>query len=577
MAEYPPLGKSYVSGYANNDRDYPIVAIRKDPRVENYRIPEDLSAHPDSTRWPNHVFTGAQPTRSDERVEWVYEILPGPWVPFTRYDENLGPVQGRRRSVKNEGQVASLGPTQRRVYEAREGSANIFIESEENWSDGSGDDLNPAFPVNTSDIYDERLGPVQLTRQIVVADGSEQGELITDGPNVTEIEYEPFNEYLLVKTVKTYSLPSVDLNGQATGQWGVETNNRKSVVNGTSVDSGFGIKSSQVQPQGDGSSLKQTENYPPDTNNDGVIYTLVGLEEDETTKAVVAVEKSLVEAETVLSGRVANYIAGLRADSYAVEVQPVDKWHSITIASKIIGAPQNDSWTETSQISLPNELIEVGVIWDADVDSDAGTAGVDNISTIIQEDYNWNVSAKAAIIGSVTGRPYTKVRNGYNGPAETTVQRTFSFGPPSASIQVRKFEPVYGYITIRGAAQQQNGSSYVNGTGATRISSGGDTKFSGDTDLVIQDFGPIEHSSVTLTVRGSPVASGSVSSSGGSVPGGGSYPAISLTLGITGNASLELPTSSIPLQSGETFIKQVVTRPWRLGWWVREVYTAKVP
>lgn len=90
--EYPPLGKSYVSGYANNDRNYPIVCIRKDPRVENYKIPDNLSPHPDSVRWPNHVFIGTKPTGSDQRVEWVYEIMPGPVIDGKAVNE-LGAVE----------------------------------------------------------------------------------------------------------------------------------------------------------------------------------------------------------------------------------------------------------------------------------------------------------------------------------------------------------------------------------------------------------------------------------------------------------------------------------------------------
>lgn len=577
--EYPPLGKSYVSGYANNERDYPIVSIRKDPRVDNYKIPNDLSPHPDASRWPNHVFTGAQPTRSDERVEWVYEILPGPWVPFTRYDENLGPIQGRRRSVANTGQTASLATTQKRTYEGREGSAIVSIEIEENWSNGSGSENNPSFPINTSDVYDERLGPVEIQRQLVVATGDEFGSITQDGNTVTEVEYEPYNEFLLVRTVKRYILPSVDLTGQETGQWGVESTSRRSVNNGTSADSGFGIKNSEVQPQGDGSSIKQTESYPPDSDNDGIIYTLYGQEEDETTKAVVSVYKSLVEAGTVESGRVSNYISGLRADDYTVEVQPVDKWHSITIASKITSPPQNETWTETGNISLPNRLLSVGVIWDKNIDSSEGTAGVDDISGVISNDVSWNVKAEAVITGSFSGRPFTRVESGYNGPAEVTVQRTFTFGEPTGAISVRNFKPVFGYITIYGITQQKNGVSYVAGQGDTRAASGGYTRFSGDSDMVVHDFGPVEHNNPTLEALGdgSGVLSGSASASGGSVPGGGSYPAIFVSLNLQARANLELPSSSTPLNSGQEFIKQVVTRPWRLGWWVREVYTARVP
>ena len=83
MAESPPLNRFYVLGYAANDKDFPIISANLDPRVAGYKVPEDLSTCPDK-RYPNHVFTGAQPLSGDERVRHVWEILPSPWVPFTR-------------------------------------------------------------------------------------------------------------------------------------------------------------------------------------------------------------------------------------------------------------------------------------------------------------------------------------------------------------------------------------------------------------------------------------------------------------------------------------------------------------
>jgi hypothetical protein len=232
--EYPPLGKSFVSGYANSDRNYPIISIRKDPRVDNYKIPEDLSPHPDSTRYPNHVFTGSRPTNSDERVQWDYEILPGPWVPFTRYDDNLGPIQGRRRSVKNEGQAASLGPDKRVTYEAREGSAIVYTEIEESWSVKTDKDGNSLFPIQTRDFYDSSRGPVQETRQIVVPTGEEEGSLENINGVITQTSYEPYNEFLLIKVVQTYSVDGPKLVGKATnneGQLTTVTTQRKGVLN----------------------------------------------------------------------------------------------------------------------------------------------------------------------------------------------------------------------------------------------------------------------------------------------------------------------------------------------------------
>lgn len=205
--EYPPLGKSYVISYSNNDRDYPIIGIRKDPRVDNYKIPDDLSPHPDSTRYPNHIFTGANPTNSDERVLWVYEILPSPWVPFTRYDDDLGPIQGRRRSVKNEGQIASLTANKRVTYEAREGSAIVSNEIEESWNAGSGEDDESPFPIKERDFYDDRLGPVSETRQLFAAKGDEQASLVYEAPKIIQTDYDIYNEYLVVKVVRSYVVP----------------------------------------------------------------------------------------------------------------------------------------------------------------------------------------------------------------------------------------------------------------------------------------------------------------------------------------------------------------------------------
>jgi hypothetical protein len=230
MAEQPPLNRFYVASYAANDRDFPIVAIRLDPRVAGYRVPEDLSPHPDSKRYPNHVFTGSQPSNGDERVTHIYEILPAPWVPFTRYDDDLGPIQGRRRSVKNEGQVAILAADKRVTYEAREGSAIVYTEIEETWSISTDDDGNSLFPVRDRDFYDPSRGPVQERRQLFVPTGEEAGSLENVNGVITQTSYEPYNEFLSVKIVQTYSVDGPQLIGKATdndGQLVTVTTQRK--------------------------------------------------------------------------------------------------------------------------------------------------------------------------------------------------------------------------------------------------------------------------------------------------------------------------------------------------------------
>jgi hypothetical protein len=229
MAEQPPLSRIHVVGYSANDRDFPILNLVLDPRVAGYQVPKDLSACPDK-RYPNHVFTGAQPISGDQRVRHVWEILPSPYVPFTRYDDDLGPVQGRRRSVKNEGQVASLNPETRTTYEAREGSAIVYTELEETWSIKTDEDGNSLFPIRDRDFYDPSRGPVQERRQLFVPTGEEEGSLENINGVITQTSYEPYNEFLSVKVVQTYKVDGPQLIGKATdneGQLTTITTQRK--------------------------------------------------------------------------------------------------------------------------------------------------------------------------------------------------------------------------------------------------------------------------------------------------------------------------------------------------------------
>ena len=230
MADYPPIDRSYVVSYAANDRDYPVIGIKRDPRTAGYKVPEDLSPHPDSKRYPNHVFTGAQPSAGDQIVTHIYEILPAPWVPFTRYDDDLGPIQGRRRSVKNEGQVASLTADKRTTYEAREGSAIVYTELEETWSVKVDEDGNSLFPIRDRDFYDPSRGPVQERRQLFVPTGEEVGSLENINGVITQTSYEPYNEFLSVKIVQTYKVDGPQLIGNTTdndGQLVTVTTQRK--------------------------------------------------------------------------------------------------------------------------------------------------------------------------------------------------------------------------------------------------------------------------------------------------------------------------------------------------------------
>lgn len=632
--EYPPLGKAFVSSYSNNNREFPIIGIRKDPRIVSYEVPDDLSKCPDK-RYPEHVFTGSSPIQnSDERVEWTYELLPSPWVPFTRYDDNLGPIQGRQRSVKSTGQAATLTVSQKTTFESRGGSSIVSTQKEENWDATLDNEGNSPFPILTSDSYDPQLGPVQVERQIFPFTGDETASLNYAAPIITETGFEAFNEYLTLKKVKTYSLngperredlydanrgdvqrvrqvihdtgnlegnlmviggnirqtsyspvntlvvdrivetsavvgPSLD--GSQTGKWGVGASESQIKASGTEAPSGFGIINGKVDPLNKDQSQESINRYPTPAS-ENIIYTLNKEEEDEITKGIVSIENTLVNATYA-----STYAASKRADNWFVEVQPVDKWHSITISSKFTEPPEDTSWQELGRISLPDELLEIGVIWNKIITEEGSTGGVE-VSNVLSEEAAWSATAKAGVTAAVTGGMFLKIKSGYNGVAQVNVTREFTFGAPSAPVTgVHFFNTVRGTVTIFGVSQNRKASSQRSGQGDLDFASSSFTTIGGDTTMQVQQFGPIEHDGVVLESAGDdPNAQRTATSTSGSIPAG-NYPAASASVNITAEATMELPTSSIPLQSGDTFVQQVDVKPWKLGYWVKETYTATVP
>lgn len=210
--EHPPLGKFFIQSYDAGHEEFPIVATSKDPRAGGYRLPEELSFCPD-TRYPDHRFVGATLPGDDQRVLWLYRLLPGPWVPFTRYDDNLGPVQGRRRSVVNTEQDASLTATTKTTYDSQDGDHTISWEIEETWSDGTGSAGNPAYPITVTDFYDNERGAVHQVAQLVT-DIASAGTLTASGGTATLTRYEPFNQFLRKKIIETFAQDGPVLTGQ---------------------------------------------------------------------------------------------------------------------------------------------------------------------------------------------------------------------------------------------------------------------------------------------------------------------------------------------------------------------------
>lgn len=87
--EHPPLGKSYLVAFEQNDADFPLLGVRKYPGAGGYALPAVGSTTGLSTefiaRYPNNKFSRAMGI-SEQRVLWIYEILPGPTTTTTRID-----------------------------------------------------------------------------------------------------------------------------------------------------------------------------------------------------------------------------------------------------------------------------------------------------------------------------------------------------------------------------------------------------------------------------------------------------------------------------------------------------------
>ena len=400
----------------------------------------------------------------------------------------------------------------------------------------------------------------------------------TNGDLLSSVVEDKPNSGKAVKTEVTEVINDASpLDGQNTGKWGVEGTTQKLVTEGDTTPSGFLTKGSSVQPLGGGKSIETTSTYPS-VEATNVVHTLLEEKTDDITATPIYVKKSLVNASA------ASALAAVdRTAEWFPEIQALDKWHSILISAKlddsILDFKQN--WIKTGNIQLPNVLTEIGVIWDSNEKGDFGSTGAEDIQEIIRDKLEWKVRAEANATGVVQGKPYTMVSAGYKGPARVSVERTFVYGPPSsldASVQPYDFGEVYGTLTVHGEQATVAAQSAKNGKGKISLAFATNTRRHSDGNMSIQQFGPIVHSGVSLKHLGdASKVDASYFASGGSTPSRGFYPTATAQVEATGSATLKLPTSGIPLTSGKTYLLDVKTTPYRLGYWVVEKYTATVP
>lgn len=91
--EFPPLGKYVVMGNASDSQDFPILLVAYDQTKGGYVEPDFGDPIPTGANLPagisssGYVFHKSIIVAPDQRIRWIYEKYPGPWI----YDETVDP------------------------------------------------------------------------------------------------------------------------------------------------------------------------------------------------------------------------------------------------------------------------------------------------------------------------------------------------------------------------------------------------------------------------------------------------------------------------------------------------------
>lgn len=492
----------------------------------------------------------------------VFEPLPGPWIPHTRFDDNLGPVQGRRRAVQAlSTHAATRTATTSTTHEARDQSTVVNWEIQESWSNGTGSTGNPAYPINDRDYYDERLGAVQERTQMVVKTGSEEGTLVNNAGVITETTFEPdANSALLKRVVKTYAVTGPSRAGQQTGTWGVETVTSQTVTAGTAATNTAQTKDGKIQALNAVHSEAATVLLPAASEN--IFGTLLDQDHDAATGIITDIEKSLVVAAQAATLATAKRTAGWFTE---LQGQTVGR-QTLMISSKVRtdSLPADEEFRDHESVSLPDKLIKVEIRWNKNMGAGGG------VTLYLDEDEvgtggSVNVSASASISGALDIR----VQNGFSGKTRADVVRKFLTSVPTSFLPYN-IEPSIGTVTIfeRSTKVGYNKNEQLRTQGI-----GGDASVSSGSRTA--SIGPVLSNSIALTGT-TPDTAQSLSPAASNA----FVAALSgdATATAEGTAVLHMPASSpTVIASGALVSRFQRVSKWRLGIWVVEQVSVYAP
>jgi hypothetical protein len=200
------------------------------------------------------------------RVHRIYEVLPGPWIPYSRWDDELGPIQGLKRAVlfTDPPQAALSDVGTKTTYEARDGSSIVAMEQVETWGR---DPYAKKFEIEISDPTPEKFrADVPTTTSSQVEPGRPEmpvlvpGELRRSSDEVNKFwrresvtRREPPS---YPRELADYELGGIQTHGSEFGGT-LETKHRLHNQPQT-VEEGFDIIASKVEALGHGLTWRRT-------------------------------------------------------------------------------------------------------------------------------------------------------------------------------------------------------------------------------------------------------------------------------------------------------------------------------
>jgi hypothetical protein len=209
--EHPPLGKTFIQSLDQNDYNYPVVSILKDPRLAGYKLPTDLSPHPDTLRYPSYYLTTVTfPSPSDQRVYWMYNRIAG--AVMTVKDKN---DDGTVLTITKQLQFAADIVCGESVTGATVGSKVWTRVTQEHQSFGVATKITETRAINGQPVYRYDIDDETSTEIEIVSTVIEVSEYVgnDDSNDGTQVTLNPIDGSSLIakRIVTTYNGLDVDV------------------------------------------------------------------------------------------------------------------------------------------------------------------------------------------------------------------------------------------------------------------------------------------------------------------------------------------------------------------------------